>query len=206
METTHQDVHDSRQRWGLTGAIVAAITASLCCVGPLLLLAVGVSGAWIGTLTALEPFRPLLAALALGFLGFAFYRVYRKPAAEACEPGSSCANPRSDRINTAVLWIVTVGILGLLAFPYAAPHLVASAPVQKSSDTVQVVLAVQNMTCGSCPVTVAGSITRLPGVVDAQATLEPPEVVVLYDPTQVSAEDLIAATTNAGYPSSVKQK
>ncbi len=66
------------------------------------------------------------------------------------------------------------------------------------------VLAVENMTCASCPLTVGGSLKQVPGVVDAQATLDPPEAIVLYDPTQASIDDLIEATTNAGYPSSPK--
>ncbi|MGV8617633.1 mercuric transporter MerT family protein, partial [Pseudomonas aeruginosa] len=41
----------------LTGGL-AAILASTCCLGPLVLIALGFSGAWIGSLTVLEPYRP----------------------------------------------------------------------------------------------------------------------------------------------------
>ena len=71
---------------GLIGAVVSAIAASICCVGPLVLLALGVSGAWIGNLTALEPYRQIFMVAALGFLGFAFYRVYRKPRSGSTPP------------------------------------------------------------------------------------------------------------------------
>ena len=204
METTHEELSNSGRKWGVFGAILAAITASVCCVGPLVLLALGVSGAWIGNLTALEPYRPIFAALAFGFLGFAFYRVYRKPKAEECEEGSYCANPRADRINKTVLWIVTIAIAGLLAFPYVAPRLFAAAtPTDQTAKTAQVVLAVENMTCASCPLTVSGSLKQVPGVVDVQATLNPPQAIVSYDPTKATVDDLIAATTNAGYPSAL---
>ncbi len=207
METTHEQLGNRGRKWGLFGAILAAITASVCCVGPLVLLGLGVSGAWIGNLTALEPYRPIFAAMTLGFLGFAFYRVYRKPKAEECEDGSYCANPRADRINKTVLWIVTVAIVGLLAFPYVAPRLFAgTTPADQTAKTAQVVLAVENMTCASCPLTVGSSLRQVPGVVDAQATLNPPEAVVSYDPSKVTIDDLIEATTNAGYPSSVKNE
>ena len=150
--------------------------------------------------------RPIFAVLAFGFLGFAFYRVYRKPKAEKCEDGSYCANPRADGSNKAVLWIVTVAIAGLV-FPYVAPRLFAGAPpADQTAKTAQVVLAVENMTCASCPLTVGSSLRQVPGVVDAQATLDPPEAVVSYDPSKLTIDDLIEATTNAGYPSSLKQQ
>jgi mercuric ion transport protein len=77
----------------LIAGILSAIGASICCVGPLVLLALGVSGAWIGSLTALEPYRPIFVGLTLLFLGFAFYCLYL--ARPACSPESACANPRA---------------------------------------------------------------------------------------------------------------
>lgn len=50
------------------------------------------------------------------------------------------------------------------------------------------------------------NLTKLDGVQEARVTLKPPEAVVVYDPSKISIEDLIKATTNAGYPSSVKKK
>ena len=46
----------------MIGGIIAALGAGVCCVGPLLLLLLGVSGSWIGNLTAFEPYRPLFIA------------------------------------------------------------------------------------------------------------------------------------------------
>src|SRR5260370_30574653 len=76
----------------LIAGILSAIGASICCVGPLVLLALGVSGAWIGSLTALEPYRPIFIGLTMLFLGFAFYRLYFvRP---ACSPQSAFAHLR----------------------------------------------------------------------------------------------------------------
>jgi mercuric ion transport protein len=103
----------------LFAGIISAIGASICCVGPLVLLALGVSGAWIGSLTALEPYRPIFIGLTLLFLGFAFYRLYLvRP---ACSPESACANPRTLRRQRVAFWIVTVLVLGLIAAPWVAP-------------------------------------------------------------------------------------
>src|SRR6266446_10205594 len=77
----------------LIAGILSAIGASICCVGPLVLLTLGVSGAWIGSLTALEPYHPIFIGLTVLFLAGAFHRLYL--ARQVCTPGSNCANPRT---------------------------------------------------------------------------------------------------------------
>jgi mercuric ion transport protein len=103
----------------LIAGILTALGASVCCVGPLVLLALGISGAWISSLTALEPYRPIFIGLTLLFLGFAFYRLYLT--APVCLPGSTCANPRTVRRQRLAFWVVTVLVLALIAFPWFAP-------------------------------------------------------------------------------------
>src|SRR6516165_10808381 len=103
----------------LIAGILSAFGASICCVGPLVLLALGVSGAWIGSLAALEPYRPIFIGLTLLFLGFAFWRLYLvRP---ACSPESACANPRTFKRRRLAFWIATVLVLGLIAVPWFAP-------------------------------------------------------------------------------------
>ncbi|MGS9811080.1 mercuric transporter MerT family protein, partial [Pseudomonas aeruginosa] len=60
----------------LVASSLTAIGASVCCVGPLVLLALGVSGTWVGALTMMEPLRPLFIGLTLLFLGLAFRKLY----------------------------------------------------------------------------------------------------------------------------------
>ena len=116
------DVKKSNTQRGngfLIAGILSAIGASICCVGPLVLLALGVSGAWIGSLTALEPYRPIFIGLTLLFLGFAFYRLYSvRP---ACSPESACANPHTLKRQRLAFWIVSALVLGLIAVPWFAP-------------------------------------------------------------------------------------
>jgi mercuric ion transport protein len=113
----------------LIAGLVAALGASICCVGPLVLLTLGVSGAWIGSLTALEPYRPIFIGLTLLFLAFAFYRLYFAP--RVCTPGSACANPRSLKCQRRVFWIVAVLVLGLIAVPWFAPLFYYPSSVHK---------------------------------------------------------------------------
>ncbi|WP_298219564.1 mercuric ion transporter MerT [Halothiobacillus sp.] len=108
-------------RLPLIGGVIAAIGASLCCIGPLVLVMLGVSGAWIGNLAALEPFRPYFLGAALVALFFAWKKIYRAPAAAACTPGSLCAMPQTNRIYKVLFWVVAVFVVLAMTFPYIAP-------------------------------------------------------------------------------------
>lgn len=116
-ESSISDVKSGRGAL-LTGGL-AAILASTCCVGPLLLIMLGVSGAWIGNLTALEPYRPLFIAAAVVALFFAYRRIFR-PAA-ACEPGDVCAVPRVNMTYKLLFWLVAALVAIAMAFPYLLP-------------------------------------------------------------------------------------
>ena len=100
--------------------ILGALGAASCCVAPFALFMLGVSGAWIGNLTALEPYQPIFAAVTFGFLGGGFYLVYRKPKV-ACAEGTYCATPRSGRTAKIGLWTATVLVVIALGFPRLAP-------------------------------------------------------------------------------------
>lgn len=108
-------------RGALIGGVVAAIAASLCCVGPLVLVMLGVGGAWAGNLAVLEPFRPYFLGAALIALFFAWKKIYCAPAAAACTPGSLCALPQTNRVYKALFWIVAALIAAAFVFPYLAP-------------------------------------------------------------------------------------
>ncbi|MGH7743577.1 MAG: mercuric ion transporter MerT [Candidatus Dormibacteria bacterium] len=97
---------------------LAAILASTCCLGPLILVALGLSGAWIGNLTRLEPHRPFFIGAALVALFFAGRRIFRP--ARACQPGEVCAVPRTRLIYKIVFGVVSVLVFVGLIFPYVA--------------------------------------------------------------------------------------
>jgi mercuric ion transport protein len=109
-----------KQGWLAAGGVIGAVLASTCCIGPLALLALGVSGAWIGNLAALEPYKPYFAAVALVFIGLGFRRVYFRPK-PACAAGSLCARPQSYRITKAALWVASVLVLLALTIHWWAP-------------------------------------------------------------------------------------
>ncbi len=97
---------------------LAAILASTCCLGPLILVALGLSGAWIANLRLLEPYRPFFIACALVALFFAGRRIFRP--ARSCQPGEVCAVPRTRRIYKIVFGIVSALVLVALLYPHVA--------------------------------------------------------------------------------------
>ena len=103
----------------LVAGVLTAIGASVCCVGPLVLLMLGIGGAWIANLTALEPLRPWFIAATLLFLGLAFRRLYLQP--QVCEPGAVCAAPIVVKRQRLIFWVVALALLGLLSVPWLAP-------------------------------------------------------------------------------------
>lgn len=102
----------------LTGGL-AALLASTCCLGPLVLLGLGFSGAWIGNLSLLEPYRPIFLGAALIAMFFAWRRIYRP--VENCKPGEVCAIPQVRTTYKLIFWMVAALLAVALGFPYVLP-------------------------------------------------------------------------------------
>lgn len=97
------------------GAVGAAVVSALCCVGPLVAVAIGVSGA--GLAATFEPLRPYFLGGTLVFLATGHYALYREER-NACEPGKACAEPRMLRRMKALLWTATGVAVIFATFPY----------------------------------------------------------------------------------------
>jgi mercuric ion transport protein len=98
-----------------TGAVTAAAGSALCCAGPLVAVALGVSGA--GLAATFEPLRPYFMGGTVLALGFGFVMVRREDK-RACEPGTLCASPLARRRMRWALWIATIIAVPLLTFPW----------------------------------------------------------------------------------------
>lgn len=107
------------------GGVLGALAAMSCCIMPLALFALGISGAWIGNLAALAPYQPIFIGITLAFLAAGYYLVYRRPAA-ACAGSEACRRPFPNRIVKAALWAATVMVASALAFPYLARTLLSA--------------------------------------------------------------------------------
>ena len=114
------DDDSSKAKLIAAGGILGAIAASTCCIIPLVLFSLGISGAWIGQLTALSAYQPIFIAITLGFLGYGYWLVYGKPRI-ACAEGEACARPLPNVIVKSGLWFATALILLAFAWPYLVP-------------------------------------------------------------------------------------
>lgn len=107
------------------GGILGAVAASSCCILPLALFALGIGGAWIGDLTALEPYQPIFIAITAGLVAAGYYLVHRQRRA-ACTDEVACGRPLPAKFVTIMLWLATALVAAAVAFPYVAPHLLGT--------------------------------------------------------------------------------
>ena len=117
---TEQETTEKSTTWLGIGAALAAIGASVCCVGPLLLLSLGIGGAWMSTLTSMETVRPFFFIITLIFIGLSYRKLYLMP--ESCEQGEVCAISGVKKRQRMIFLMGSVLILLLLAFPSYAPY------------------------------------------------------------------------------------
>lgn len=71
--------------------------------------------------------------------------------------------------------------------------------------TKTVTLSVPGMTCEACPITVSKALKKVGGVEKVAASFEKKEAVVTFDDARTTVEALQKATTDAGYPSTLKR-
>ena len=123
MTVKDEDQLPDRQRGHyllVAGGLLGAVAASSCCILPLVLFSVGVSGAWIGHLTQLAPYQPVFVAITVAALGLGYWMVYRSSKV-ACVAGEGCGWPGSNRLVKTGLVLATVLIVVALSFDFIAP-------------------------------------------------------------------------------------
>ena len=107
-----------RAGFAAAGGIIGALAVSSCCIVPLVLFTLGISGAWIGNLTALAPYQPIFFAATAGFLGVGYWLVYRQPKTVCAD--ETCARSLPSRFVKSTLWAATALVLAAVAFKYLA--------------------------------------------------------------------------------------
>src|SRR5438309_456102 len=99
--TIKEEDFDTRLRRGqklvAAGGMLGALAASSCCILPLSLFSLGITGAWIGNFTQLAPYQPYFIAATLLFLGYGYWLVFRS-GTRICAGGQTCGRPLPNRI------------------------------------------------------------------------------------------------------------
>jgi mercuric ion transport protein len=109
-----------RQRLMAAGGLLGALAASSCCILPLTLFGLGMSGAWIGNFTLLAPYQPYFIAATIGFLGYGYWLVYRSSKV-TCADGEACARPLPNLLTKVGLILATILVVAAFGFDFFAP-------------------------------------------------------------------------------------
>jgi len=184
------------------GAVLTALGASLCCIGPLLFVAFGVGA--FGAATVFAPLRPYLLAVAALALAFGFYHTYFRR--EACAPGEACATKPAGRASKVGLWLASLAVLVFALSPYYAGTLArqlgAGAPPEAPAQqpaTTRATLKVSGMTCAGCEAAIKLALEGTPGVRSAEVSYDRGEATVEYDPKATTVDKLRDAINETGY-------
>lgn len=186
----------------LAGTIVAAILASSCCIGPLVLAGLGIGS--IGAFSSLEKYRPIFMLVTFAFIGMAFYFTYRKKNGE-----DACCKTRTNRIKKIALWVITVVAVGLMLFPYFYGSFGKSVSNVTMGDNMKnVVIEIEGMTCEGCAQTIRSALLKIQSVKAVDVSLEKKEAVVGFenDRENILANELLTTIDRAGYKCKIKKE
>lgn len=187
----------TKQSWLLTGGLLTAVAASLCCLGPLVAVALG-----FGTLAAagwLESWRPLFLVGTVGFLAAAWWLTLRARRA-ACADGS-CVSASSRRRTLGMLIGGTVIVSALAVFPQIAGVVAGyNEHGQAAAAGAQVLrVRIPTMDCAACAVGIERTLRRVEGVRSASVSYESKQAEIVYDPAVATPAALIARIDATGF-------
>ena len=185
----------------LIGAgLLTAITASLCCITPVLALIAGTS-VIASTFSWIEPFRPYLIGLTILVLGFAWYQKLKPQKEIDCE----CETDEKPKFiqSRKFLGIVTVFAIVMLAFPYYSgifyPNTEKQIIVVDKSDIKTTEFKISGMTCASCEEHVNHEVNKLNGIVNSTVSYENGNAIVEFEKTKTNETEIEKAINSTGY-------
>lgn len=183
------------------GGIIAAIIASLCCIGPVLVALVGIGS--IGAFAVFENYRPYLIGITVVLLGVAFYLVYKNREVK-CEDGT-CKIEDAGKWNKIGVWSATILAVAAIAFPYlgVAPSAPANVAVQGKAI---VTLSIEGMDCKACAKGVEASLARIKGVRKANVEYDQGKAEIEYDPAIVQPKAFVDQVNESGFTAKISDQ
>ncbi|MCF6213943.1 MAG: mercuric transport protein MerTP [Flavobacteriaceae bacterium] len=192
---------DSKKSNSLLGlGLLTALSASLCCIAPVLALIAGTSGL-AASFTWLEPLRPYLMGFTILVLGFAWYQQLKPKKDMDCD----CDTETKPKFIKSKLFLGLVSIFAaaMLAFPHYSeifyPENKAKVQPQFAKSVNNLTLNVKGMTCESCNLHVENTLAQLPGYINAKADYKTGTVKVEFDASKSSEKDVKEAVNSTGY-------
>ena len=180
--------------------LLTAITASLCCITPVLALVAGTSGI-ASTFSWIEPFRPYLIGLTILVLGFAWYQKLKPRKEIDCE----CETDNKPKFmqSKTFLGIVTAFAFVMLAFPYYSgifyPNTEKQTIIVDKTDIKTTEFKISGMTCASCEEHVNHEVNKLNGIINSKASYENGNAIIEFDRTKINESEIEKAINTTGY-------
>ena len=188
----------------MVGSVAAAIAASICCVGPLIAVMLGVGS--LSAASKLQEWRPLLLGVTFVLLALAWHLTYRKPNAEACRQRGACATRSGTKGGKVILWITTILAVALAAVPLYAGAVAwflhpEGARSARSAGARASTLAVKipSMDCAACAMNIQRRLMKEAGIARAEVVFRTKEAVIEYDSARISADKIAAVIDEAGF-------
>jgi mercuric ion transport protein len=102
------------------GGLLGALAAASCCIMPLVLFGLGVSGAWIGNITRLAPYQPIFIVTTFVCLGAGAWLI-RRESKRTCAEGEACARPLPNRLVKAALIVAALLVVTAISLDFFGP-------------------------------------------------------------------------------------
>jgi copper chaperone CopZ len=183
-------------------SLLTAVTASVCCITPLLAILAGSSGL-VTIFFWIEPFRPYLIALTIGIIGFAWYLKLKPKTQEEIDCACDEEAKPSFWQSRNFLFIITVFAGLMLAFPYYS-NIFYTQPSKdivyvSQSNIIKHTFEVEGMTCAGCEAHLESEINNLEGILSVKASYENANTVVEYDKSKIDLTAIREAINKTGY-------
>ena len=195
-------------------AVLTAIAASMCCIGPLLFVLLGIGA--FGAAAAFQTARPYLIGAAVLLLGFGFYRSYFRRA-PVCATGQACGTNVINRASRTGLWIGSIAVLAFALSPYYVGRMAAaflrrqvhaqtapatattSGSALSETDIETATIQVEGMDCTACEAPIRAVLQRTPGVRSADVSYKRGDARVEFDPKRTNIDQIRHAVNSTGY-------
>ena len=177
--------------------VFTALSASLCCITPVLAIAAGTSGI-AASFNWIEPFRPYFISASILFLGVAWFQAFTAKSEDEC----NCEKKVSFLQSKKFLTSITLLSLLLITFPSYSKFFLRNEGglmTQDQDNKKKIELEVKGMTCTSCELHIENEVKKLPGVSYVKASYENGSTVVEFDGQKVDKDKIIAAINETGY-------
>ena len=187
----------------LAGAVFAALLACSCCLGPLLLVGLGVGSA--AGIAAIGAYRPYLLAATATLLLVAFYLTYRRPRASASD-ACGCEQPRTRRLGRIALWFTTVLVVAMAVSPPLLARWSDGGDTGENDPRLaHTTIRVEGIDCEACAGPMRKALKKVGGFRGLRLDVPSRRVIVVHEPSPGRVEAYVDALSDLGYDAALAQ-